>query len=219
MVVARLLGGDLAIGDDDHPVAGLYQAGRGAVHRHVVRPARGLDGVGGEAPAGIDVEHVDLLMRQDAGGVEQVAVDGDRALIVHVRASHRGAVELRLHHREQHGRRSFNRASLILSPHISHEPLCCNAASAARRTNARRGASQRPAYELFSSFLRWAFGPRQDGGVARRKAQNRLVPCGTRAPLGAPHALKSEHAHLRGLSTAPSRAFRCRIWPGGQFSS
>jgi hypothetical protein len=107
MIIARFLGRDLAIGDDDDCVALLHQPGRGAVDGNIARAPRGLDGIGGEAPAGVDIEHVHLLMRQDAGGVEQVAVDGDRALVVHIGARHRRPVELGFQHGEQHGRSSF----------------------------------------------------------------------------------------------------------------
>ena len=46
---------------------------------------------------------LDLLVRQDARRIQQVAVDGDRAFVVEIGLGHRGAVQLGLHHGQQHG--------------------------------------------------------------------------------------------------------------------
>jgi hypothetical protein len=102
VVVARLLGRDLAISDDDHLVARLHEPRGGPIHRDVTRAARRLDRVGCETSAGIDVEHIDPLARQDAGEVQQVAVDGDRALVIEIGAGHGRPMQLRLQHGEEH---------------------------------------------------------------------------------------------------------------------
>ena len=60
---ARLL--VVGVGDDDHLVAGVDQAGGRAVEAHLAGPPE--DGVGLEAGAVVDVEHGDLLVLEDVG--------------------------------------------------------------------------------------------------------------------------------------------------------
>ena len=45
------------------------------------------DRVGLEARAVVDVEHVDLLVLEDVGGLQQIGVDGDRSDVVQVAAA------------------------------------------------------------------------------------------------------------------------------------
>ncbi len=61
-----------------------------------VRLAR--DRVGGQARAVGDVDHVHLLARHEVRGLHEGRVDRDRAHVVKVRLSHRGAVDLGDHH-------------------------------------------------------------------------------------------------------------------------
>jgi hypothetical protein len=93
----------LGIGDDDNAVAHLGETRGSAVDAKLAGTARCRDGVGREPLAIIDVEHIDLLIGQDAGGFQQVQVDRDRAFIVKVGLGHRGAVELGFHHFQTHG--------------------------------------------------------------------------------------------------------------------
>ena len=51
-----------------------------------------------------DVEHIHLLMRQNARRLEQHRVNGDRAVIVQIRARAHAAVDLAFHHGEDHSR-------------------------------------------------------------------------------------------------------------------
>ena len=97
------LGGvHLAVADQDHDVAGVHQAGRGAVDAEHAAAALARDRVGLEPRAVGDVDDVHELAGQQVGGVEEVLVDGDRADVVQVRLGHGGPVDLALHHGPQH---------------------------------------------------------------------------------------------------------------------
>src|SRR5256714_789748 len=90
----------VGVGDDDHPVAGVHEAGGGSVEGHLARPAH--DGVGLEPGAVVDVEDGDLLPLQDVGQRHELGVEGDRADVVEVGPGHLRPVDLRLHHRAAH---------------------------------------------------------------------------------------------------------------------
>ena len=68
----------------------------------VARAALAGDRVRLEAGAVVDVDDVHLLVLEDVGGVEQVAVDRDRADVVQVAVGHRRPVDLGLEHRSLH---------------------------------------------------------------------------------------------------------------------
>src|SRR5262249_30794204 len=93
----------LAVGrtaDDDHAVTRLHQTGRATVQDDIARG--GLHRVGLEARAVVDVEHMHLFELVDVGQAHQFGVERDRSDVVEARAGHRGAVDLRLHHRAVH---------------------------------------------------------------------------------------------------------------------
>ena len=69
----------------------------------VSRAALAGDRVGLEAGAVVDVDDVDLLVLADVGGLEQIAVDRDRADVVQVAVGDGRAVDLGLQHRAVHG--------------------------------------------------------------------------------------------------------------------
>jgi len=109
---ARLVGGELVlgvarVGDDDDRVAALHEPGGGAVDRHHARAPLARDRVRLKARAVVDVEHVNLLVLEDVGGLEQVGVDRDRPDVVQVAVSDRRPVDLRLEHRSLHHASAF----------------------------------------------------------------------------------------------------------------
>src|SRR5439155_12888602 len=92
----------LHVAADDHEVVRLDQVRGGAVDADFARAALTLDHVGGQPRAVGDVEHVDLLVGQEVGRLDQVGVDRDAALVLHVRLGHGGAVNLGLEHGSYH---------------------------------------------------------------------------------------------------------------------
>ena len=93
----------LRVGDEDDAVTGMHEAGSGAVDADDAGATLAGDRVGLEPGAVVDVDDVHELAGQQVGGVEQVLVDGHRADVVQVGLRHRGAMDLRLHHRAEHG--------------------------------------------------------------------------------------------------------------------
>ena len=91
------------VGDHDHLVARLHQPRGRAVDPDDPAAPRRLDDIGGEARARGDVEHVHLLVRQEGGGVQEVAVDGDGAFVLEVGLGHGRPMQLGAQHGEQHG--------------------------------------------------------------------------------------------------------------------
>jgi uncharacterized membrane protein len=96
-----ILGRHRSVSADDHQVAGLHQAGSGAVQADVALVA--YDHVGGEAVAGVDVVDVHLLPGQKARGLDQIGADGDRAFIVEDGSGHPGAMDLAFQEGHGHG--------------------------------------------------------------------------------------------------------------------
>ncbi len=60
------------------------------------------DRVGLKARAVVDVDHVNLLVLEDVGGLQQVGVDRDRPDVVQVAVGDRGPVDLGLEHHALH---------------------------------------------------------------------------------------------------------------------
>src|SRR5690625_668149 len=87
-----------AVGDDDDEVAGVHEVGGGPVDAQDARAPVAGDDVGGEPGAVGDVDDVDLLARQQVGGVHEVGVDGDGSHVVQIGRSDGGAVDLAHHH-------------------------------------------------------------------------------------------------------------------------
>ena len=75
-----------------HYAASLLVAAAGAA----------FDDVGGEALAVVDVVDFDVLVRQEAGGLDEVSVDLQRALVVQVAFGNGRAVQLAPQHRDEH---------------------------------------------------------------------------------------------------------------------
>src|SRR5581483_4425575 len=90
----------VGVGDDDHSVAGVNQAGGGAVEGDPPRAAD--DGVGLEPGAVVDVEDGHLLPLEDVGQLHEPRIERDRADVVEVGPGHPRPVDLRLHHRAAH---------------------------------------------------------------------------------------------------------------------
>ena len=90
------------IGDDDHQIVFLGQARGGAVDADHARTRGRGDGIGRKAVAIVDVQHIDLLMGQDAGAFQEREVHADGAFIVKVALGHRRAVNLALEKRQLH---------------------------------------------------------------------------------------------------------------------
>src|SRR5690242_11540180 len=84
---------ELRVGDDDDVVAGVHQPGRRPVDADRARAALAGDGVRLEPVAVVDVDHLDPLEGHDAGGVQELGVDGDRAFVVQLGLRHRGAMQ------------------------------------------------------------------------------------------------------------------------------
>ena len=93
----------IALTCDDQQITGRSTAGGRTVDRNNARTALTADGIGREALAIVDVPDVDLLVFADIGRIEEVFVDGARALIVQFRMRGGHAVQLRLEHGSLHG--------------------------------------------------------------------------------------------------------------------
>ena len=78
------------------------QRGGGAVDRNDARTALGGDGVGGEALAVIHVVNIDRFIFQNAGGLQEILVDGAGPFIVQVSLSDFDAMQLALQHSTYH---------------------------------------------------------------------------------------------------------------------
>ncbi len=100
-----LLGG--AVGDNDDDVAFRSQSGGGAVEEHRAGTGGGLDDVGDQPLAVVEVEDVNLLAGQEIGGSHQIAIDGDAPLVVQVGARQSGAVNFRPQHEPLHADNSI----------------------------------------------------------------------------------------------------------------
>src|SRR5262249_4217358 len=134
-------------GDDDE-VTGRHQVRRRAVHADHAAVGRPLDDVRLEAVAVCDVPDTDRLVGQQVGGVDEPAVDGDRALVVHVGLRHRGTVDLRPHHLAR-GHRSVppeesSRLSISRTP-PTHTATARSAGPVTSATSARDSGSRLPA--------------------------------------------------------------------------
>lgn len=92
----------LGVGNDDDEIVDLGEPRRRAIDPDDARPGGCLDRIGREARAGVDVQHVHLLVGQNAGRLQEVLVDGNRPFVMKVALGHRGAMDLRLHHGEIH---------------------------------------------------------------------------------------------------------------------
>ena len=106
-VLGGLLRGHLAVAHDDDLVADVYEVGGGTVQADDTAAGLAGDGVGLEAVAVVDVRDLDLLVLADAGGVQEVLVDGDGTDVVELGLGDRGAVNLALEHVELHCSRSL----------------------------------------------------------------------------------------------------------------
>ena len=93
---ARILFRVVGVGQDEDDVAGMDQAGGGAVDAAFAAAACAGEGVGGEPVAVIDVQDVDLLVLDDVGGFQELRVEGDAAHIVEVSFGDRHSVNLAL---------------------------------------------------------------------------------------------------------------------------
>lgn len=98
VIILQFLVAVLRVGDDDHQVAGVYQARGRPVYSDDAGAAFAGDRVGGQAVAVVDIDDVDLLTLEDICGFHQVRVDGARADIVQVRLGDRGAMNLGFQH-------------------------------------------------------------------------------------------------------------------------
>jgi len=103
LVVARLALVHAGVADDEQLVALHAQPRRAAVGADDPAAGLALEHVGLEARAVVEVDHLDLLVGQQVGQLEQVAVDGQAAHVPQVALGHGGAVDLGLHHVALHG--------------------------------------------------------------------------------------------------------------------
>ncbi|KAG1466432.1 hypothetical protein G6F57_013260 [Rhizopus arrhizus] len=100
--VGFLLGHAGERGDDDD-VTDLHVARGATVERDNAAAGFGADGIGREARTVGHVPDVHLLELADAGGSQQVVVDGDRAFVVQLGMGDGGAVDLGLEQGQVHG--------------------------------------------------------------------------------------------------------------------
>lgn len=94
--------GHLRIGDDDDQIIALGEPRGGPIDPDHARARGRLDGIGGEARARVDVQHIDLLIGQDARGGQEILVDGNRPLVIEIALRHHRAMDFRFHHGEVH---------------------------------------------------------------------------------------------------------------------
>ena len=83
-------------------VAGGHEVRGGTVEADHAAARLAGDDVGLQARAALDVCHLDLLILEDACGVHEVLVDGDRPNVVDLGLRDRGSVDLALEHVENH---------------------------------------------------------------------------------------------------------------------
>src|SRR5439155_15846886 len=88
------------VGDHDDAATRVHEAGGGAVEDAAAGSA--AHGVGLEAGAVVEVEHVHLLVLEHVGEIHELRVERDRAHVVEVGARDRGPVDLGLRHRATH---------------------------------------------------------------------------------------------------------------------
>lgn len=97
-IILQLLCAVLRVRDDDHQVAGVYQARGRPVDSDDARSAFAGDRISGQAIAVVDVNDVDLLALENVRGLHQSRVDGARADIMQVRLRDGGSMNLRFQH-------------------------------------------------------------------------------------------------------------------------
>jgi hypothetical protein len=101
-VGARLVGRHVGVRRENHQVAGLVEVRRGAVDANDARAARPFERVRHQPRAAGDVPNVHGFVRKDAGGLEQVGVDRDAALVMKIGVGDGRTVNLRLEHVQAH---------------------------------------------------------------------------------------------------------------------
>src|SRR5262249_37161021 len=94
LILLGLAAGHDRVGGHDHEVAGLYEVRAGPVHADHARPGRAGQRVGHQPGPVAHVPDVDLLIRQNVGRVQQVGVDSEAALVVHIGPGHGRPVDL-----------------------------------------------------------------------------------------------------------------------------
>ena len=95
-VVGDFVGGDGDKGEDDDAVADVGEAGGGAVDADDAGAGGTGDDVGFEAVAIFAIGDKDLFVGKQAGGTEEVGIDGDGAVVVQVGLGDDGLVDLGL---------------------------------------------------------------------------------------------------------------------------
>ena len=100
--LAALFGGDDGIGHDDDDVAHLDLACRSTVQADGTAAALAGDGIGVQSLTVVNVYDLDALALDDAGGIQEVLVDGDAANVVEVSIGHRHTVNLGFHDLDVH---------------------------------------------------------------------------------------------------------------------
>ena len=176
------------------------------------------DRVGLKARAVVDVDHVNLLVLEDVGGLQQVGVDRDRADVVQVAVGDRRAVDLGLEHHALHvvdrlswGRLAGDCAASAASAVGRKQARCRSGGSRrrARRAPAAPGASSVSSGSSVSGSTSARYsGATPKGRIASRAAAQQrrggaLAGRGAaRGRLAARRAARARASRSSGLSRA-----------------
>jgi len=96
------IGGGIDPADDDELVASLCEASGCAVDADDACAGGAGDDVGFEAVAIVAIGDENGFIGEQAGGAEEVGIDGDRAVVVHVGLSDSGAMDFGFEKSEKH---------------------------------------------------------------------------------------------------------------------
>ena len=95
--------GEHHVGHDNHHVARLHQPCGGAVQADGAAAALAGDGVGFQPRAVVVVDDLDFFINENAGGVQQIQIDGNAADVVEIGFGNGDAVDLAAEQGAEHG--------------------------------------------------------------------------------------------------------------------
>src|SRR5215210_984444 len=192
-----------AVGEQDHGVAAGHHSRRRAVELHLAGAALARDRVRGQPGPVVYVEHLDLLVLGDVGGLEQIEVDGHRSDVVQVAIGHRRPVDLRLQHHALH--------QLVYLPLSGARPGRTVVLSISRATPTRAATASRVSPSIVAT------GDSVSGETSSRYSGS--TPYGSmasRAALATAWASRSPSATDRSAATSARCSATARRRSGGR---
>src|SRR6185312_5516497 len=103
VVLGGLLGGRLHEAHDNHAVADFAEPGGGAIDSNYAAAGFARNDVRFKAAAVLCIGDEDRLVGKQAAGAQQVGIDGNAPVIVHIGVSHGDVVEFGFQKLGQHG--------------------------------------------------------------------------------------------------------------------